>query len=135
MSLPYISPAKMTEYRQAIGLFAKGSPSVECVSSHYLPDATGVCALTGAKEQEEIFVLKNRVGSTLKVSAQAMQIVANVVDITGADHWYQHLKEQRRANRERVAEESKRKEEAKKSSRVVLFKRSPAAPFSDNKNS
>jgi hypothetical protein len=135
MSLPYISPQKMADYRQAVTLFAKGATSVECIRSHYFPDRTGVCDLTGAKEQEEIFVLRNRVGGTMKVSTPAMQIVANVVDIVGADQWYQHLKDMRRADKDRKAEDAKKREEQKSSSRVVLFKRNPATHFPGNKNS
>ena len=127
MALPYVSPTAMSQYRQTILVFAKGADHLECIRSHYLPDRTGVCDLTAAKEQEEIFVLANRVGNTIKVSAAAMQIIANIVDIRGADEWYQRLKEQRRAYRERLAQEAQKKEEEKKaSSRTVLLrKRSP----------
>ena len=51
----------------------------------------------------------------------------NVVDITGADQWYSHLRDQRRIHRERQAQETiKREEERKASSRAVLVrKKSP----------
>ncbi len=127
MTAYYVSPNNMAEYRQTLALFAKGAPSLECIRSHYYADRSGVCDLTGAKEQEEIFVLANRAGSTMKFGRQAMQVVANVLDITGADQWYEHLKEQKKAQKERVAHEaSKREEERRQALRTtVLRKRSP----------
>jgi hypothetical protein len=132
MTLAYVSPAQMSEYRTRVQLFAKGAPSVECIRSHFIPERTGVCDLTGAKEQEELFVLANRAGNTLKVSSRAMQIVANIVDIEGADQWYAHLRELRRTYRERLEEETRRKEEERKSAArtVVLRKKSPNRPLS-----
>lgn len=131
MSLAYVSPTDMNEYRTRIQLFAKGAPALECIRSHYIPEHTGVCDLTGAKEQDEIFVLANRAGSTIKVSARAMQIIANILDINGADQWYAHLREQRRAVRERTIEETRRQEEERKASArtVVLRKKSPNRPL------
>ena len=125
MALPYVSPARMAEYRQSIIRFAKGADSVECIRSHYIPDRSGVCDLTGAKEQEELFILANRAGDTLKVSQAAMQIIANVVDIKHADEWYQRLKDQRRAHRERVQQEAQKKEQKPAAKTVVLRKKSP----------
>ncbi|MBS1983709.1 MAG: hypothetical protein JST16_06005 [Bdellovibrionales bacterium] len=127
MSLPYVSPAQMNEYRQTVLLFAKGAPSLECIRSHYMPDRTGVCDLTRAKEQEELFVLANRAGNTMKVSAAAMQIIANILDIQGADEWYQKLKDQKKAYRERLALEAQKKEEERRSSArtVLVRKKSP----------
>lgn len=134
MAMAYVSPALMSDYRQKILLFAKASPSLECIRSHYFPERSGQCDLTGAKEQEEIYILANRAGTTLKVGAQGMQIVANVVDIASADQWYQHMKEQRKAYRERLAQEAQKKEEERKSSsRTVLLRRK--APTTVLKNS
>lgn len=134
MSLPYVSPIQMTQYRQSLLLFAKGAPYLECIRSHYIPERTGVCDLTGRKEQEELFVLANRAGNTIKVSAPAMQIVANIIDIQGADEWYQRLKEQKKAHRERLAEEAARKELEKKAARptVLLRKKSPDVLLKSN---
>lgn len=131
MTLAYVSPNQMAEYRQQILLFAKAAPSVECVRSHFLPERNGQCDLTGAKEQEELFVLANRSNSTLKVSRQGMQIVANVVDIDGADAWYENLKEQRKNYRDRLAAEAQKKEEDRKASlrTVLVRKKSPSAPL------
>ncbi len=135
MSLPYVSPAQMNDYRQKILLFKKSAPSLECIRSHYLPDRTGVCDLTGAKEQEELFVLANRAGSTMKVSAAAMQIVANVVDITGADAWYQSLKEQKKTYKERLTQEMLKKEEERKAaSRTVLLRKKTPNTLLKEKN-
>jgi hypothetical protein len=135
MALPYISPKQMEAYRQAIMLFAKGSSSLECIRSHFYSDKTGSCDLTGAKEQEEIFILANRSGHTMKVSRSAMQIVANILDITGADAWYEHLKEQKRAEKERISLEAQKREEAKAASRVVLIKKKPTALLEKNQSS
>lgn len=134
MVLPYISPAKMEQYRHALQLFSKGASSLECIRSHFYPDKTGTCDLTGAKEQEEVFVLANRLGHTLKVSRSAMQIVANVVDIQGADQWYEHLKEQKRAEKERLAQEAAKREEQKAASKVVLFKKKRTDLLNKNQN-
>ena len=135
MTLPYVSPSQMAHYKQALQLFVKNAPSVECIRSHYFADRTGVCDLTGAKEQEEIFVLANKRGGTMKVSANAMQIVANVVDIVGADQWYVHLKEQRKAEKERRLLDAQKREEQKSAPRAVLFKRRPNELLEKNKNS
>lgn len=135
MALGYISPTQMAEYRQSVTRFAKGAGSLKCIRSHYLPEANGECDLTKVKEHSEIFVLANRVGGTMKVSPRGMQIAANVVDIIDADQWYEHLKEQRRVERERSAEEARVLEEKKKASRVVLFKRKPVELLEKNKNS
>jgi len=124
MATFYVSPNKMAEYRQTLALFAKAAPSLHCIRSHYYPDRSGVCDLMGTKEQEEVFVLVNRGGDTIKVGRQGMQVVANVVDITGADQWYDHLKEQKRTHRERVAVDvAKREEERKQALRTVVLRR------------
>ena len=68
----------------------------------------------------------------MKVSAKGMQIVANVVDIEDADQWYEHLKEQRRVERERAEAQARDLEEKKKASRVVLFKRKPVELLEKN---
>ena len=133
IALPYISPVIMAEYRQSIERFARGATSVECIRSHYFPDRSGVCALTGAKDQEELFVLSNRLSATMKVSRQAMQIVANVVDIKGADEWFEHLRVQKKAERERKAAEAQRREEAAKAPKAVLFRRKPTELLDKNK--
>jgi len=125
MALAYISPTKMSEYRQAVLRFAKGADSLECIRSHYFSEQTGECDLTGAKEQSEIFVLANRSHATLKVSPNAMQIVANILDIKDADQWYEHLKSQKRSEKERIAAEAKAFEEKKNAPRGVLIRRKP----------
>lgn len=99
MVTAYVSPKVMEEYRQSILLFAKGAPSLTCIRSHYFPERNARCDLTGYKECEEIFVLANRVGTTIKISAKALQIVANVVDVENLEEWYQKLKEMKRAQR------------------------------------
>jgi hypothetical protein len=124
MTLRYVPPSLMESYRSRIQLFAKGAPALECVRSHFFPEKTGICDLTGAKEQEEIFVLQNRSGSTLKVSEFGMQLVANIVDIESADAWYEHLKEQRKIHKDRlVIEAAKRDEERKAAAKTVLVRR------------
>jgi len=75
MSLPYVSPTLMSEYRQRIQLFARGSTTLTCIRSHYFPDHSGVCDLTASKEQEQIFVLSNRSGATLKVSKAVCRLL------------------------------------------------------------
>lgn len=135
MTLPYVSPKLMDEYRQNIGTFSKGAQNLECIRSHYLPDKSGSCDLTGAKEQEDIFVLANRAGHTLKVSRPAMQIVANIIDIIGADAWYEHLKQQKKAEKERVAQEAAEREEKKANSRIVLIKKKPSNLLDKNQSS
>jgi hypothetical protein len=136
MALPYISPSKMEEYRRRIQLFAKNAPSVDCIRSHYHPDRSGVCDLTGAKDQEEIFVLANRADQTMKVCVTGMQIVANILDINGADQWYESLREQRKQHRERLQEDAKRREEEiKSSSRTVLVRRKTLKTVVGDKNS
>jgi hypothetical protein len=135
MVMPYISPAQMEAYRHSLKLFAKGAATLECIRSHFYSDKTGTCDLTEAKEQEEIFVLANRLGHTLKVSRNGMQIVANVLDIEGADQWYEHLKEQRKAEKERLAQDAARREEQKTASKVVLFKKKPTDLLEKNRNS
>jgi len=131
MTLAYVSPQQMNEYRTRLQLFAKGAPTLECIRSHFIPERTGVCDLTGAKEQEELFVLANRAGNTLKVSTRSMQIVANILDIQGADQWYTSLREQRKTYRGRQEEEALRKEEERKNSArtVVLRKKTPNRPL------
>lgn len=101
MVTAYVSPKVMEEYRQAVIRFAKGAPSLTCIRSHYFPERDGRCDLTGFKECEEIFVLANRAGITIKVSAKALQIVANVVDVENLEEWYQKLKEMKRAYRQK----------------------------------
>jgi hypothetical protein len=124
MALPYVAPKKMEEFRQRIVVFAKGASALECIHAHFFPEKTGVCDLTREKEQEEIFVLANRAGTTLKICPMGMQIVANVVDIDGTDHWYQNMKEQKRLYKERLLEEAtKREEERKALSRTVLVRK------------
>jgi hypothetical protein len=135
MTLPYISPKLMETYRQTLILFAKGSSSLECIRSHYYSDRSGSCDLTGAKEQEEIFVLSNRANHTMKVSRSAMQIVANVLDIIGADAWYDHLKTQKKAEKERLEAEAQKREEQKSQSRVVLIKKKPLGRIEKNQSS
>ena len=127
MALAYVSPAKMAEYRTQILLFAKGAPSLDCIRSHFIPERTGICSLTGAKELEDIFVLANRAGATLKVSRQAMQIVANVIDLTNAGQWFEHLRLEKKAYRDRQEDEAKRREEDRKaaSKTVVVRRRNP----------
>jgi hypothetical protein len=135
MSLPYVSPTLMAEYRQRLTLFAQGFGTLTCIRSHYFPDRTGVCDLTGAKEQEEIFVLSNRKGVTLKVSRSAMQIVANVVEIQDADEWFQRLKEQKKADREKKVLEEKALQERRSAPKGMLFKKRPTELLEKNKNS
>ena len=127
MTMPYVSPAQQAEYQQRIQLFAKGATSLECVRSHLIPERTGVCDLTGKKEQEELFVLANRSGATIKVCPQAMQILANIIELTNTDEWYNHLREQHKHLRERLAEETAKREEERKASAksVVVRKKSP----------
>lgn len=136
MALPYVSPAQMNEYRSRMTVFAKGAGFLDCISSHYLPDRSGVCDLTGAKDQEEIFVLANRAGSTLKVSRNGMQIIANILDIRNADEWFDRLREQKKTHRERSQQEALKKEEEKKNQQrtVLLRKKSPSIPLRE-KNS
>ncbi|MBP7844281.1 MAG: hypothetical protein KA116_05655 [Proteobacteria bacterium] len=121
MSLRYVSPQLMESYQQKVRLFSKGAPSLKCIRSHFFPDRSGVCDLTGAKEQEEIYVLSNRAGETIKVSRASLDILANLIDVEGVDEWYQKLKAQIKAFHEKQLEEARRlDEERKKSSRVVL---------------
>ena len=128
MALAYVSPSLMSEYRQRVLVFAKGADSLECISAHYFPEHTGRCDLTGAKEQDEIFVLANRVGSTLKVSRGSMQIIANILDIRNADGWFDRLREQKKTHKERLQMDALKKEEERKSPQrtVVLRKKSPS---------
>lgn len=117
----YVSPQLMESYQQKVRLFSKGAPSLKCIRSHFFPDRSGVCDLTGAKEQEEIYVLSNRAGETIKVSRASLDILANLIDVEGVDEWYQKLKAQIKAFHEKQLEEARRlDEERKKSSRVVL---------------
>ena len=117
----YVSPQLMESYQQKVRLFSKGAPSLKCIRSHFFPDRSGVCDLTGAKEQEEIYVLSNRAGETIKVSRASLDILANLIDVEGVDEWYQKLKAQIKAFHEKQLEEARRMdEERKKSSRVVL---------------
>jgi hypothetical protein len=131
MTLPYVSPQQMAQYRVQLERFAgpaaaeNSLPQVQCIRSHYLPDRSGVCDLTGAKEVEELFVLSNRSARTLKVSRRALHIVANVVDIKDLDTWTEHLKELKRTERERQATEEARREQARNASKVVVIKRKP----------
>jgi hypothetical protein len=134
MSLPYVSPTLMADYRQRIQLFARGSNSLTCIRSHFFPDAVGVCDLTSAKEQEEIFVLSNRSGATLKVSKAAMQIIANIVEIEGADAWYSHLKELKKLDREKKLAEEKQRDAQRNAPKAVVFKRRPSELLDKNKN-
>lgn len=121
MSLRYVSPQLMESYQQKVRLFSKGAPSLKCIRSHFFPDRSGVCDLTGAKEQEEIYVLSNRAGETIKVSRSSLDILANLIEVEGVDEWYQKLKAQIKAFHEKQLEEARRlDEERKKSSRVVL---------------
>jgi predicted transcriptional regulator len=111
----------MDSYKQRITLFAKGASSLNCIRSHFFADRSGVCDLTGAREQEEIYVLSNRAGETMKVSSASLDIVANIIDINHADEWYQKLKAQIRVFKEKQLEELRKlEEERKKSTRVVL---------------
>lgn len=124
MVLPYIAPKLMEDYRQKIRVFTKSNPMLECIHAHFFPDRSGFCDLTEAKEQEEIFILKNRAGATMKASPLAMQVIANVVDIENTDHWYQNIKDQRRLHKERLAQEAlKREEDRKALSRTVLVRK------------
>lgn len=120
MTLRYVSPSIMEEYRQRLLVFAKGAPSLTCVRSHFLPDHSGVCDLTGAKEQAEVFVLANRAGSTIKVSRAALDIVANVLDIDNTNEWFDKLREQKRTHKQKIEEQKSLLEEKKRASRVVL---------------
>ncbi len=104
MVTAYVSPQVMEEYRQSILLFVKGAPSLKCIRSHYFPERDAKCDLTGFKECEEIFVLANRAGSTIKVSAKALQIIANVIDVEDLEEWYQKLKEMKRSHRQKEKE-------------------------------
>jgi hypothetical protein len=104
MVTAYVAPAVMEEYRQSILLFAKGSPSLKCIRSHYFPERNAKCDLTGFKECDEIFVLANRAGATIKVSPKALQIIANFVDVEDLEEWYQKLKEMKRAHRQKEKE-------------------------------
>jgi hypothetical protein len=133
MTLKYVPPTQMAEYRQAILLFAKGAKALKCVSSHFLPDRTGLCDLTKTKDHDEVFVLANRAGATLKVSKFGMQLVANVVDIEEADQWYEHLKEQRRADKDRQAQDLERREAARNAPKAVIFKKKPTELLGKNK--
>ena len=135
MTLPYVSPAKMAEYRQRIQLFARGSNALTCIRSHYFPERTGSCDLTGAKEQDEVFVLSNRSGATLKVSKAGMQIVANIIEIEGADEWYAHMRELKKLEREKKLAEEKAREAQRSAPRAVIFKKRPAELLEKNKNS
>lgn len=109
MVTAYISPKLMEEYRQSIIKFAKGAPALTCIRSHYFPEHDARCDLTGFKECDEIFVLANRAGTTIKVSAKALQIVANVVDVENLEEWYQKLKELKRAQRQKEKEAAEAK--------------------------
>jgi hypothetical protein len=104
MVTSYVSPQVMEEYRQSIILFAKGAPALKCIRTHYFPEREAKCDLTGFKECEEIFVLANRAGSTIKVSAKALQIIANVIDVEDLEEWYQKLKEMKRSHRQKEKE-------------------------------
>jgi len=123
----------MEAYKKKILLFAKGAPTLEVARSHDFPERNGVCDLTGSREVEEIFVLANRAGQTLKVSRTALQIVANVVEITGIHEGLEHLRLERKAHRERVkAEEKKREEGRQASARQVVVRRKSRATIKDN---
>ena len=118
MATAYVPPHLMEEYRQAILLFAKGAPSLKCIRSHYFPEGNATCDLTGFKECEEIFVLANRAGATIKVSQKALQIIANVLDVEGLEEWYQKLKEMKRAQRQKEKEALELRQ--KSASKVVV---------------
>jgi hypothetical protein len=133
MSLPYVSPAKMSEYRQRITLFTRGADSLECIRSHYFPERTGVCDLTSAPEQEEIYVLANRMGATLKVSKGALQIVANIVEIKNLDEWYEKLKIQKKSDKEKKLQSEKLKESQRAAPKAMVFKRRPIELIEKNK--
>lgn len=121
MALKYVSSAEMEAYQKSLLIFAKGAPSLECIRSHYLPDASGKCDLTKAKEQEEIFVLANRSGSTLKVSRASMDIIANIIEIVGASKWFENLQAQKKNHKEKLkSAQEARERDRKASSRVVL---------------
>lgn len=121
----------MTEYRRSVTLFAKSAPSIKCIRSHFFPESNGVCALMGTKNHEELFVLANRVGETIKVSKVSLQVIANILDIEDLDQWYEHLREQRRIHKERVAEDLRLREEQRKASAktVLLRKKRPNSPL------
>ena len=125
MALQYVSPSQKAAYEQSLRLFSKGASFLTCVSSHLFAERNGVCDLTGAKEQEEIFVLANRAGQTLKVGSRAMQIVANVLDIKDSETWYEHLKAQKKLQKEKHLSEQKKKEETQGQRTVVLRKKKP----------
>ena len=127
MSLPYLSPGQKEQFQRVVQLFVRGASSVKCVRSHFLPEKDGVCDLFGSKGHDEIFVIVNRLGTTLKVSKTGLEVVANFVDVEDTQQWFEHLSEQRRLYRERQEEESQRKEELRKASakNVVIRKKSP----------
>jgi hypothetical protein len=124
MSLPYVSPERMAEYRSRILLFSKGAHALSCVSSHYLPETNGTCDLMQSKDHDAIFVVANRAGHTLKVCEQGLQIIANIIEIEGLKHWFDHLIEHRHIYRERLAhEEILRQEERRAAAKSVLIRK------------
>jgi hypothetical protein len=132
MALAYISPTVMEGYKKKILLFTKSAPALEVVHSHYFHERNGVCDLTASKEAEEIFVLANRAGQTMKVSRSALQIVANVVEINGIEAGIEHLRLERKAHRERVKEEQSKREQQATARQVVVRRKSPSTTLKDN---
>ncbi|NCN27646.1 hypothetical protein GW915_08740 [bacterium] len=114
----------MKDYSKRLLVFAKGADFLECVGAHFLPEHSGVCDLSGDKEQNEIFVLANRAGATMKVSKDSLDIVANVLDIQNTNQWFGRLKEQKKAHKAKLEEQKQLLDEKKRASRVVLRRKS-----------
>jgi len=63
-----------------------------------------------------------------------MQIIANIVEIDGADAWYTHLKDLKKLDREKKLSEEKLRESQRNAPKAVVFKRRPTELLDKNKN-
>lgn len=108
-----------------MGIFLEGTPSVECISSHYY-DEPSQCELCGRSHAQELLVVKNRAGKKMRADLSCLKemIRFQVTDVQELPRWLEKLKVlKKEVATRKEKEEQDRAEQRKKLERKVIVRK------------
>ena len=111
-----------------MGSFLENGTTVSCISGHVYFEPHP-CELCQTNHAEEILVVKNRAGKTLRVATACLREMVRfrVTEVDDLPRWLEKLTQLRaEAGKRREQEEAQRQEERKRlEKKVIVRKRSP----------
>lgn len=111
-----------------MGIFLQNQNEAECVSSHWYADEQP-CELCQSVHANEVMVIKNRAGRTIKVALSCLKemIRFQVVEVLELSRWLRKLPELR-AEEERRQKElvAQRAQERKRLEKRVIVRKKPS---------